>query len=197
MFRKFENTKNNNIFLKKTKNNKDNYNKKNLFINEYDNDTDNENNININNDETFPELSHSHSHSHNIYKQNNNIDYRKAILQSNDNIKKNDDDIEPGWVLMYFDQNKKIVKKYGKSTGILEKINQEKFLNYIKDIKQFFYNREKEILQKIELFGDERLYKPELEYEDDSDIYYDNESENEDYSFNDELLDCVYEDYID
>ena len=121
MFRKFENTKNNNIFLKKTKNNKDNYNKKNLFINDNDyvNDYDNENNININNDETFPEL--SHSHSHNIYKQNNNIDYRKAILQSNDNIKKNDDDIEPGWVLMYFDQNKKIVKKYGKSTGILEK----------------------------------------------------------------------------
>ena len=166
--------------------------------------------IDINNDELFPELNNqsyslSSLSSLSLYKQKkkankqNNIDFLSA-LQCSETIKREIyDDIDPGWVVMYFDENKQIRKEYGPSTGITEKLEKERIEKYKKEIHELFEEREREIQERIELFGDERLYKPELENYKEPEIYYGNESDCEENSFTDEngLGDIGYVDYQD
>lgn len=148
-----------------------------------------ENVININSNELFPELI-SHSLSSGSQKINKNkqknIDFLGAIQCSEPTRKDIYDDIEPGWVVMYFDEHKQIRKEYGPSTGITEKIEKERIDKYKKEIDEIFEQRERDIQERIELFGDERLYKPELEDYKEPEIYYGNESDCEENSFTDD-----------
>lgn len=163
--------------------------------------------IDINNDELFPELNnHSYSlPSLSLHKQKkkankqNHIDFLSAI-QCSETIKREIyDDIDPGWVIMYFDEKRQIKKEYGPSTGITEKLEKERIEKYKKEIHELFEEREREIQERIELFGDERLYKPELENYKEPEIYYGNESDCEENSFTDEngVGDNGYGDYQD
>lgn len=155
--------------------------------------------INLNNDDLFPELLSSSSQSllslslngkhgkKNNKKQNKAIDFLSAI-QCIEPIKKDVfDDIDPGWVVMYFDENKQIRKEYGPSTGITEQLEKEIIEKHTKEINELFAQREREIQESIELFGDERLYKPELENYKEPEIYYGNESDYDENSLDDNI----------
>jgi hypothetical protein len=98
---------------------------------------------------------------------------------------------------MYFDSDKKIRKEYGHSTGISEKLEKERIERYKREINELFEQRERDIQERIELFGDERLYKPELEDYKEPEIYYGNESDCEENSCDDTIGDIGYGEYPD
>lgn len=167
--------------------------------------------ININNDELFPELTCrslsstplSSLHKTKINKnKNQNVDFLGAIQCLEPTKKEIYDDINPGWVVMYFDEHKQIRREYGHSTGIIERLEKERIDKHKKEIHEIFEQRERDIQERIELFGDERLYKPELENYKEPEIYYGNESDCEENSFTDDNVngDYVYgdchDDYI-
>ena len=97
---------------------------------------------------------------------------------------------------MYFDNKKKIRKEYGPSSGINERLEKERTEKYKREINEIFEQREMDIQERIELFGDERLYKPELEDYKEPEIYYGNENECEENSFDENGI-VEYGDYID
>lgn len=180
-------------------------NNENTFISNEKINEKKENTININNDELFPELSSiplliSHKIKNNKNKnKKQNIDFLGAIQCSEPTRKEIYDDIDPGWVVMYFDEDRRIRKEYGPSTGITERLEKERIDRHKKEIDEIFKQRERDIQERIELFGDERLYKPELEDYKEPEIYYGNESDCEENSFTDDNVngDYVYGDYHD
>jgi hypothetical protein len=223
---KIENKKNSdNIFLNQSKKSKTNYkNKSNSpphtlssqssppqpLINPFTNTNVNMNsetkkvNLDMNNDELFPELAlykttktNQVSTINSKNKQIKQIDFLKAIKCSEPIQKEIYDDIDPGWVVMYFDMNKKIRKEYGHSTGVSERLEKERIETYKREINEIFEQRERDIQERIELFGDERLYKPELENYKEPELYYGNESDFEENSLDDNIGDSGYVDYTD
>lgn len=192
-------TENLNPFMNKNENIKNMNQYKNIYQkNEYQK-------ININNEELFPELSSHYSSKSGLllstlsYKSKKcpPIDFLGAIQCSEPIKKEIFDDIEPGWVVMYFDENKQIKKEYGPSTGITERLEKERIEKHKKEIDQLFEERERDIQERIELFGDERLYKPELEDYREPEIYYGNESDCDENSFTDDILNGDYVGYGD
>jgi len=218
-----KNISKNNIFLnnktnssnnnKKQNNNTENQLINNRFSSEIGKQTKRENKIkeiNTNDAELFPSLLNEYD-LYNVSKtikktQKEIVSYKDITNNEQKSIKIETDEIEPGWVHLFRDENNKIVKMYGKTTPeclelerkeleVKQKREKEDLDLYLNEI-EFERNLRKELYGDIIEFYDplkDKFYKKEKDIviysandlsESDSEGSYDNHDNNE--HFNDD-----------
>lgn len=223
MLDKNKNNSKNNIFLnnKTTTTNAHKNNKQeeqlsnNRFSSEIGKQTRRENKpkeINMNDAELFPSLLNEYelySVSKTIKKTQPIVSYKDITNNQEKSIKIETDDLEPGWVHLFRDENNKIVKLYGKTTPeclelerkereLKQKREREHFNLYLNEI-EFERNLRKHLYGDIIDFYDpmkDKFYTKEKDIviytandlsESDSEGTYDNH-DNNDYLHDDNYL---------
>ena len=168
-----KNNSKNNIFLNnktttdnahKKNNNQEEQLSNNRFSSEIGKQTKRENKtkeINMNDVELFPSLLNEYelyNVSKTIKKTQQVVSYKDITNNEEKTIKIETDDLEPGWVNLFRDENNKIIKVYGKTTPeCLELERKEREIKQKKEREEFnLYMNEIEFERNLrkELYGD-------------------------------------------